>query len=144
MPSHEERNQAAHALVDALAAAPIGIQRVAMNAAAHAKAAFNFDEECEKLYESAIGLMPRTIEELEDPIRYAAWCIRSMKHERKTRSKILMVQHIGKVFGHDKRTIEVKDQSTFRDVIRSFQERLAQEQIIDGEVVKALPADAPR
>jgi hypothetical protein len=141
MSSREERDQAGAAIVDALAHAPSGILRTAMNAKAAQVDRESFDAECAELYASALEWMPRSIVDLEDPKRYAAWCIRSMKHARKTTTKNIMVQHIGKVFGHDKRTIEVKDQNTFRDVIRKFQAEFRQGQIVDAEV-KALPADA--
>lgn len=100
----------------------------------------SFDDTFKDLYAAALTQVPKSVEDLEDPKKYAAACLACMKFEMKTRAKRDMLIHIGKIFGHDKRTIDIQDKRTYQDVLKTLRDELGPGPVVEGQaVVKALP-----
>jgi hypothetical protein len=79
------------------------------------------DREMADLYASAEDVRPHEVADLRDPIKYAAVGILLMRQARSPRSKEKMFMHLGKVFGHDSKNINIDDKRSFKDVLSALQ-----------------------
>ena len=117
----EDATQTASAVLKSLESTPVSYRRAALSAVAAKKARESIDLVFSDLYDNAESMAPKSVNDLEDPRHYAAACLMYMKHETKSRAKRDMLIHIGKIFGHDKRTIDIQDKRSYVDVLKSLQ-----------------------
>lgn len=111
--------------VEVLSTVGSGMRQAILQEGVGRKAREKIDEAFSDLYKSAAEYLPRQVGDLEDPKKYVAALLTYMQLEPKTRSKKDMLIHIGKVFGHDKRTINIEDKRTYSDVLRQLQAEFA-------------------
>jgi len=121
---------AADQMVAVLGAVPKHIREAIIAQSGKEQSLARIDREMADLYASAEDCRPHDVADLRDPVKYASLGLLMMRQARSPRSKEKMFMHLGKVFGHDSKNINIDDKRSFKDVLTALQ----------SEFKKAVPA----
>ena len=99
-----------------------------------------FNDALAEVYKDADEKLKKS-HDLKNVDTYVAACTKYIQTSRDRRAAMNMLQHIGRVLGHDRNTLTIDDRRSYQEIIATLaQEFPEQEKVIDAQVAVKEPA----